>query len=255
MRYIRKKHSANSNPSGFGYVWIHHKSRREAVIISEQTENYNAESYDNLIKAYSEKKIAFVSKIIFAILFGAAMATTYFFSKIVWEWSHSWNMAVGCFIGWMLLFLGNIKTLVPFAIEIYLSYFLKPMSHSIKQWHAAEHKTMTLLEKDLPLTMENLRKMEIFRSSCGSQYFCYAFSLYLSLLISLLLFCFLFLISPSFTVIVFLFFFWFNLFFSYNLFYFLQTKFFTAEPTDEQLKEALESAKRLKSKLESALCE
>lgn len=120
----------------------------------------------------------------------------------------------------------------------------------IFQWHACEHKVIHLINKNLPITFENLRKMKRISLECGTFIFTLGCSVamlfYLAFNQSQIVrytgqqvFYWIFAILLIMSVIFFL--------PSIIFQYFIST----AEPTEEQLEETLRVAKEFKAKFEN----
>lgn len=246
LKRRNKSHGSFSNSTGLEYHWFYYVNG-EYQCISNKTENCNSDIDD--LDRIPKKKKDLVSRLVFLILSGIALLTVLFFGVTIWRQFNSLVFAAAGSLIAAAILIANLKNLIFFTKVFYLMYFFHPNAKEIRQWHAADHKLMGLLERDLPITLENLRRMEIFRLSCDTGYFCYSFAYYAAFITSLVLFCLIALFFLNWALLAFLYFFWFHFFFSHTIFYFSQTVFFTAEPTEKQLQEVLASAKRFKEKL------
>ncbi len=206
---------------------------KEKVLLIEKTENYQEDAPWGCVK----------SLIFLGLIF---LVTFLIFRKIVLYPSTGYF-----FLDSLIMFFQC------FALAIFVYLFLIILLHRFLasnetlQWHSCEHKTIALLKKKLPLTMENLRKVSRLNYFCGTTHFTLE-----CLLLPFVVF------GPSFYQFsCTLFDFPFNLYFIFVLFmmimlfypYFscvVQYFFTTAEPSGEQLKEGLRLTNRLRSKIE-----
>lgn len=119
------------------------------------------------------------------------------------------------------------------------------LDKEFRRWHACEHKVIHLINKTPDLTLENLRKMKRLHGNCGSLLFALItltlLGEYLLLTLTGGIINYLWDIVCIVCLAGFLSFFGLGLLSQYLL--------FTAEPTEEQLKEALRVAKEFVEKL------
>ncbi len=248
MRKQKEWQTGRSNASGFELHWFC-RTKGEIISMSKSTANYKKESINDLL----EKTPLMIRIFSFLIFFAITGIASIAFSSIVMVHC-GFKIAVWCLLGLGIIFSPILKNLSLDAAITYERYHHDHFSRERRQWHGAEHKLINLLTKGLPLTLENIKKMQNFypyRKTCGSLGVSDYFSLYLSLVAFLFIFSFFSYFISFYGAIIaaFCIFFWVNFFFSYLFFYFLQKRFFTAEPTEKQMNEALEVASWLEAQI------
>lgn len=250
MHRQKEWQTGRSNSSGFELNWFY-RTRGKIIIVSDNTAGFRRESVEDLL-AKSPLSLRIFFFLVFFVITGMVCLS---FSSVIFIY-YGLKAAAWCLLGLGLFFSPILRNLSIDTAVTYGMYCRDPFYRERKQWHAAEHKAINLLQKSLPLTMENLRKMQNFYpfyQTCGSLFLCSYFSLYLSLIGFLLVFFLLSFVIALYGAVIagFMFFFWCNSFFAYRFFYFLQAKFFTSEPTENQLKESIDCIKRCKERLET----
>ena len=128
-------------------------------------------------------------------------------------------------------------------------FFIVFLNREAVQWHACEHKVVHLLNKELDLTMENLKRMSRLHPYCGTQWA----SLLMLILMgeySLLVFTRMSFENGLLLLVIFVLLYLFYLVSGCRIIILPLQYLSTREPTEEKLREALLVAQEFKSKFE-----
>lgn len=203
-------------------------SNQNGICISRGKKNVKSEKYDLLEETDWEKTKKFY--LLFVGGWLLYLFSIWFFCLEILE-----NTA------WPIIIFGFILSIFSLLSAYVLIYtILTPIYRKgALEYHACEHKVIALLERDLSLTLENLKKMPSLMIGCGTviQTFFILFPILLPLSL-------LFLTSKTTLFIVGIIILMVILLLSPPL---MQFFFFLRKPSEDKLKEALEVAKAIKS--------
>lgn len=172
--------------------------------------------------------------LVFALLCTLVVLNLIFFLVFFPGWDLGW-ISIAIFFFCDLFFCLNV------AVLLLLFRFVDLEG---TQWHACEHKTINLLRSDKKVSLENLKKAKRVHWDCGTGFSSLLFVVSLGVLLllknGLLTWLWQEQIAPWY-ILPFL---WGLIGLSFGPSLLLQYFFTTAEPTEEQLQEALDVAKR-----------